>query len=236
MGELIGLLKFGPNGWGDELALGALLTVELALAVLPLGIVLGFAIALAKDSRHPVLRIFGNVFTTVFRGLPELLTLFIVYFGGQILIQRFVGLFSDAYVELSAFVAGLIALGMVFAAFASEVFLGALRAISKDQIETARALGLSEFATMRLIVLPQLIRYALPGLGNQWLSMLKDTSLVSVIALTDLLRQTKIVVGATKEPFFFFLVACLLYLAMAIASSFGQSALENWANRGQREA
>ena len=236
MGELIGLLKFGPDGWGDELALGALLTIELALAVLPLGIVLGFFIALGKDSKYGVLRIAGNIFTTVFRGLPELLTLFIVYFGGQILFQKFVGLFSDAYVELSAFVAGMLALGMVFAAFASEVFLGALRAVSKDQIETARALGMSEFATLRLVILPQLIRYALPGLGNQWLSMLKDTSLVSVIALTDLLRQTKIVVGATKEPFFFFLVACLLYLAMAIVSSFGQTALENWASRGEREA
>jgi len=234
MGELIGLLKFGPDGWGDELALGALLTIKLALAVLPLGIVLGFAIALAKDSRYAALRIPGNIFTTVFRGLPELLTLFIVYFGGQILFQKFVGLFSDTYVELSAFVAGVLALGMVFAAFASEVFLGALRAISKDQIETARSLGMTEFTTMRLVILPQLIRYALPGLGNQWLSMLKDTSLVSVIALTDLLRQTKIVVGATKEPFFFFLVACLLYLAMAVVSSFGQTALENWANRGER--
>ena len=131
MGELIGLLKFGPDGWGDELALGALLTIELALAVLPLGIVLGFAIALGKDSKYGVLRISGNIFTTVFRGLPELLTLFIVYFGGQILIQKFVGLFSDGYVELSAFVAGMLALGMVFAAFASEVFLGALRAVSK---------------------------------------------------------------------------------------------------------
>ncbi len=234
MGELFELLRFGSQGWGDELARGALLTIELALAVLPLGIVLGFFVALAKDSKYRVLRISGNVFTTIFRGLPELLTLFIVYFGGQILIQNIVGLFSDATVELSAFVAGLLALGMVFAAYASEVFLGALRAVSKGQIETARALGLSSSKTMRFIILPQLIRYALPGLGNLWLSLLKDTSLVSVIALTDLLRQTKIVVGATKEPFFFYLVACLLYLVMAIISSFGQSALENWANRGER--
>jgi len=161
--------------------------------------------------------------------------LFIVYFGGQILFQKVVGLFSDTYVELSAFVAGLIALGMVFAAFAGEVFLGALRAVPKGQIEAARALGLSEFMTLRLIILPQVIRYALPGLGNLWLSLLKDTSLVSIIALTDLMRQTKIVVGATKEPFFFYLVACLLYLVMAIISSFGLTALENWSNRGERK-
>jgi len=235
MGELIALLKFGPAGWGDELARGALLTVELAVSVVPVGIILGFLIALARDSKHRSLRFPANVFTTVFRGLPELLTLFIVYFGGQILFQKLVGLFSDTTVELSAFVAGLIALGMVFAAFAGEVFLGAIRAIPKGQIETAHALGLSEYLTLRLIILPQVIRYALPGLGNLWLSLLKDTSLVSVIALTDLIRQTKIVVGATKEPFFFYLVACLLYLLMAIISSFGLTALENWSNRGQRE-
>ena len=234
MGELLGLLKFGPAGWGDELARGALLTVELAAAVVPIGIVLGFLVALARDSEYHALRIPANAFTTVFRGLPELLTLFIVYFGGQILFQKVVGLFSDTYVELSAFVAGLIALGMVFAAFAGEVFLGALRAVPKGQIEAAHALGLSGFLTLRLIILPQVIRYALPGLGNLWLSLLKDTSLVSVIALTDLMRQTKIVVGATKEPFFFYLVASLLYLAMAVISSFGLTALEKWSNRGER--
>lgn len=236
MGELFGLLEFGPGGWGDELALGALLTVELAAAVVPIGIVFGLLVALARDSKFSVLRIPANAFTTVFRGLPELLTLFIVYFGGQILIQNVVSLFSDTYVELSAFVAGVIALGMVFAAFAGEVFLGALRAIPKAQIETAYALGLSEFNTLRLVVLPQMIRLALPGLGNLWLSLLKDTSLVSVIALTDLIRQTKIVVGATKEPFFFYLIACLLYLAMAIISSFGLRALEKWSNRGELNA
>ena len=236
MDALFALLRFGATGWGDELARGALLTIQLAVAVLPFGIILGFLVALAKDSKSRILRISGNVFTTIFRGLPELLTLFIVYFGGQILFQNIVALFSDTTVELSAFVAGFLALGMVFAAYASEVFLGSLRAVSAGQIETSRALGMSEFLTMRFIILPQLIRYSLPGLGNLWLSLLKDTSLVSVIALTDLLRQTKIVVGATKEPFFFYLVACLLYLGMAIISSIGQTALESWANRGQKEA
>jgi len=236
MDTLFGLLRFGPSGWGDELALGALLTIQLAVAVLPLGIILGFIVALGKDSKFRVLRISGNVFTTIFRGLPELLTLFIVYFGGQILFQKFVSLFSDTYVELSAFVAGVLALGMVFAAYASEVFLGALRAIDIGQIETSRALGMSEYKTLRFIILPQLIRYSLPGLGNLWLALLKDTSLVSVIALTDLLRQTRIVVGATKEPFFFYLIACLLYLVMAVVSSIGQTALENWSNRGHKEA
>ncbi|MBB5754610.1 ABC transporter permease subunit [Prosthecomicrobium pneumaticum] len=233
--ELLSLLRFGPDGWGDELAAGAWLTIRLALATLPFGIVLGFFVALAKRSERPALVVLGNTFTTVFRGLPELLTIFLVYFGGQILLQRLVGLvFDGATVEVNGFVAGMIALGLVFAAYSSEVFLGAFRGIGRGQWEAAAALGLRPIATMRLVILPQLIRLALPGLANLWLVLLKDTSLVSVIALSDLLRRTNIAVGATKEPFFFYAVACGLYLVMSIVSSFGINAVERWANRGVR--
>ncbi|MEZ5839460.1 MAG: ABC transporter permease [Hyphomicrobiales bacterium] len=234
MSELFGLLQFGSNGWADEIAAGTWLTIRLAVATVPFGLVLGLAVALAKNSSSRLLVFLGNVFTTVFRGLPELLTLFIVYYGGQILLQKIVALFADTYVEVSSFVAGMVALGVVFAAYASEVFLAALRAISKGQIEAARALGLSRFLTLRLVIVPQLWRYALPGIGNLWLVLLKDTSLVSVIALDDLLRQTKVAVGATKEPFFFYLVACLIYLALSIVSSVFLVAMEKRANRGQR--
>ncbi len=234
MEKVIGLLSFGPDGWGDEIASGAWLTVRLALATLPFGLVIGFIVALAKDSRRVWLSAPGNAFTTVFRGLPELLTLFIVYYGGQILLQKLVSLFSDTHMEVSAFLAGAVALGLVFAAYASEVFLGALRAIGRGQYEAAFALGLRWPAAMRVIVLPQLIRLALPGLANLWLVLLKDTSLVSVIALNDLLRETSVAVGATKQPFVFYLVACLIYLAMSIISSFGIVGIERWSERGLR--
>lgn len=185
-----------------------------------------------RNTEKPWLTISGETFTTIFRGLPELLTLFIVYYGGQMLLQKVVGLFSDTYVEVNQFLAGMVALGLVFAAFSSEVFLAALRAIPKGQGEAGFALGLSRWQTMRLITVPQLVRYALPGIANLWLVLLKDTSLVSVIALNDLLRQTNVAVGATKEPFFFYLVACLLYLLMSIASSIGITAIERWSERG----
>ena len=182
------------------------------------------------------LRIPGNVFTTIFRGLPELLTLLLVYFGGQVLFTRIAGLFGDVQVEVSAFVAGLVALGLVFSAYASEVFLGALRGISRGQYEAGYALGLRPFTVLRLVILPQLIRLALPGLANLWLVLLKDTSLVSVIALNDLLRETSVAVRATKEPFFFYLVACLIYLAMSIVSSIGIARIERWSERGMRRS
>lgn len=233
MNELIDLLRLGPQGWGDEILAGAWLTIRLAVATLPFGLVLGFLVALARNSDSRILQALGGAFTTVFRGLPELLTLFIIYYGGQILLQKIVGLFADTYVEVNGFVAGLVALGLVFAAFASEVFLAALRAISRSQIEGGHALGLSRFQTLRFIVFPQLWRYALPGIANLWLVLLKDTSLVSVIALNDLLRMTNVVVGATKEPFFFYAVACAIYLLFSIISSIGITWIERRAARGE---
>jgi len=233
MSEFFALLSFGPEGWGDELAAGTWLTIRLALVTLPLGLFLGFLLALAKNSSEPSLRAGANVYTTLFRGLPELLTLFIVYYGGQILLQKFIGLFTDAYVEVSGFAAGVMALGFVFSAFASEVFLSALKGIKPGQYEAGAALGLSRLQTMRTVILPQLIRLALPGLSNLWLVLLKDTALVSVIALPDLLRRTNVAVGSTKEPFLFYTVACLIYLTLSILSSIGIDRIEKWSARGE---
>ncbi|TCK31460.1 amino acid ABC transporter membrane protein 1 (PAAT family) [Ancylobacter aquaticus] len=231
--DLLELLSFGPNGWGDEILQGALLTIQLALVTLPVGIAIGLAVAVAKDSHSRLLRAVGDLYTTVFRGLPELLTLFIVYYGGQMLLTRLAGyVVEGAHIEVNQFVAGVVALGLVLGAFSSEVLLAAIRAVPKGQKEAASALGLSGWSTFRLVTFPQLWRIALPGLSNNWMVLLKDTSLVSVIAITDLMRQTSIAVGVTKQPFFFYLVACLIYLVFSGLSSIVFSALENRASRG----
>ena len=229
------LLAIGDTGWGDEILLGAWLTIRLALATLPVGLALGFLVALAKRSESKLARGFGEVFSTVFRGLPELLTLFIIYFGGQYLLQTIVRLFTDTTVEANGFIAGMLALGIVFAAYASEVFTAAFNGIPVGQWEGAKAVGLHRWQTMRLVIMPQLLRIALPGLANLWLVLLKETALVSVIALDDLLRMTSYAVSTTKEPFFFYLIACLLYLVMSIVSSFGINAIERWSERGDRQ-
>jgi polar amino acid transport system permease protein len=234
MPDLLKLLQFGPTGWGDELLSGTLLTLSLALATLPVGLTIGFLVALAKRSDSLLLRGFGETFSTVFRGLPELLTLFIIFFGGQILMQMVMRLFSEQTVQANSFVAGMIALGFVFGAYASEVFTAAFNGIPHGQWEGASAVGLRRLQTMQLVIFPQLLRLALPGLANLWLVLLKDTSLVSAIALNDLLRMTSNAVGNSKQPFFFYLVACLIYLVMSIVSSFGISAIERWSERGER--
>lgn len=221
------LLSWGPQGWLDDIAYGALVTVSLALATLPVGLAIGFLVALAKQSSEPSLRLAGNVYTTIFRGLPELLTLFLVFFGAQIGLQRLFQFFDpNATVDVNAFVSGMIALGVVFSSYASEVFLSAFRAIPKGQYEGGYAVGLNNWQTMRLVVLPQLIRIALPGLANLWLILLKDTALVSAVGLSDILRQTSIAARVTHHAFLFFGFATLVYLVLSIISSFGISAIE----------
>lgn len=234
MNEALTLISFGPDGWGDEIARGVLVTVSLALASLPVGLVLGFLIALAKNSGEPSLRSAANVYTTIFRGLPELLTLFLVYYGGQMLLNEIARIFvTGATVDVNSFIAGMVALSLVFSSYASEAFLSAFRGIKQGQYEGGYALGLSRSLTMRLVILPQLIRLALPALGNLWLILLKETALVSAIGLEDLLRWAGIAARVTKEPFLFFGGACVIYLVLAIISSAGLTRIEDWTKRGE---
>lgn len=235
MAHYLELLSYGDSGWGDEILGGLWLTVKLFLATLPFGLVLGFLMALVKRSNSKVARVFSNVYTTVFRGVPELLTLFIIFYGGQIVLQNVVELFSsEITVDLNAFLAGMIALSLVFSSFASEVFLSAMNSVPTGQAEAARALGLGKIRTMQRVVFPQILRHALPGLSNLSLILQKETALVSIIALDELLRNTQIAVGVTKEPIFFFSIACGLYITLAFLSSFLIGNIESWVNRGSR--
>jgi polar amino acid transport system permease protein len=223
--------------WGHELALGAAMTVGIALTTLPFGLALGLGTALAKDSRSPWLRGAGEAYTTVFRGLPELLTLLLIYYGSQILTQHLAdssGL--PLAVNISPFTAGVVGLSLVFGAYSSEILLAALRGVERGQIEAARSFGMSPSLVFRRVTAPQMIRIALPGLGNNWLVLLKDTSLVSVIALNDLLRMTSVAVERTRRPFEFYAAACALYLLMTAVSALLIARAERAARRGWRPA
>lgn len=235
MDAAITLLGFGPNGWGDEIASGVGITLSLAIATLPVGLLIGFFVALGKQSSEPSLRLAANIYTTIFRGLPELLTLFIVFYGAQIGVQALYQLVTggETVIEINSFVSGMIALGVVFSSYSSEVILSAFRAIPKGQYEGGWSIGLSSGQTMRLVVLPQLVRLALPGLANLWLILLKDTALVSAIGLADILRQTGIAARVTKQAFLFFSVACLIYLVLAIISSFAIGKISDWASKSE---
>ncbi|SEG64090.1 ABC transporter permease [Bosea lathyri] len=231
--DKLALLGFGQGGWGLALLQGAFITISIALATLPFGLALGLIVALGKRSDSAILRWLSTVYTTVFRGVPELLTLYIIYFGIQILLQElWAKLGLPGNFSMPPFVAGMVALGVVLSAFSSEVWVGALNSIQKGQREAASALGLSKAQAFRLVVFPQLIRVALPGLGNNWMVLLKETSLVSVITLPDIMFITTRANVVTKEPFLFFGAAMLIYFAFSLISAWGLGRVEARTNRG----
>jgi polar amino acid transport system permease protein len=239
MTQFFSLLQWGEKGWGDEIFFGFCLTLALALCTLPIGLFIGLMVALAKDSGNWLLASLSNIYTTLFRALPELLTILIVYYGGQIVLKRFVSWVVGVEVDLqvNGFVAGMVALGLVLGAFSGEVWLGALKAIPRGQREGAYALGLSRFKCFLFVVFPQLVRLALPGLGNNWMSLLKDTSLVSVIALTDLMYISNTAVRNNPSySFQFYLLCCILYLVMAFSSNQIINWLEKYSNRSMPRA
>ena len=226
-------LLFGSDGWAPHLLRGATVTILLALCAVGLGFGGGLLLALMRLARSRILRWSCEAYTKFFRGIPDLLALFIVYFGLQVVLNRVTLLLGPAWhVELDAFVAGVISLAVVAAAYSSEVWISALRALPTGQTDAAKALGMHAPLAFRLIVLPQLGRLALPGLGNLWTIILKDTSLISTIAVTDLLRASSEAARATMDPILFYGAATVVYLALSVVSGLGQSILERRANRG----
>jgi His/Glu/Gln/Arg/opine family amino acid ABC transporter permease subunit len=211
------------------------LTIKLAVAGLLFGLSFGLLGAVAKLSRFSLLRVFADICTTVVCGIPELLLVLFVYFGGSVIINKIAAALGyNVYIDLNAFAAGFVAIGTTFAAYASEVFRGAILAVPKGQVEAARALGMPGLLIFRRVVLPQVWRFALPGLGNLFLVLQKNTALVSVIGLQELMRNAGFAVGYTKKPFTFYMVAALIYLALTIVSMAGMQVLEKRSYRGVR--
>jgi polar amino acid transport system permease protein len=220
------------QGFGHLLLAGTWVTLQLALTSLACGLVLGLLGAAAALAPFAPLRWAATAYNTLMRGIPELLLVLIIYFGAT---QVFEWMTGD-YIDIDPFVAGVLALSIAFGAYATEVFRSALLEIPKGQREAALAIGLGRWDTFRTIVLPQLWRIALPGLGNLFLVLLKDTALVSVIGLEDLMRQAYVASGFTKLPFTFYMAAAGIYLLLTIVSMQVIQRLERWANRGYRGA
>ena len=220
------------HGFGPALAAGALMTVQLALSALCLGLVLGLLGALAKTSPYKPLQWLGGTYSTLVRGIPELLWVLLIYFGTVNGMRALGKLFDIPDLALSAFAAGVIALGICFGAYATEVFRGAILAIPKGHREAGLALGMSRSRILFKLVLPQMWRIALPGLGNLFMILMKDTALVSVIGLEEIMRHAQIAVGFTKQAFTFYMVAAFMYLGLTVLAMAGMYFLEKRASRG----
>ena len=225
------------KGYGWMLWQGLELTMLVGLGAMALAMVMGLLGAWGKLSRAGLGRGIAGTYTTVVRGVPELLLILLVYYGVPTLIQDLATSAGyDLIIDINPFIAGVITIGFIYGAFATEVFRGALLALPRGQIEAARAMGMGSALTFRRIVLPQMWRFALPGLGNVWLVLIKATALISVIQLEELMRNADIAARATHLPFTFFFVASLLYLGITVVSMMIQHRAEAWANRGVRRA
>ncbi|MDX3929820.1 MAG: ABC transporter permease subunit [Shinella sp.] len=230
-------MGFGPDGWGRDMLAATGMTVAVGVAGFIAGILLGLCGAAAKLSRFASLRMAAEIYTTVFRGVPDLLVIYLFYFGSSSAISAVASLFgAEGFVGAPAFLTGAVAIGVVSGAYQTQVFVGAVQALSKGEIEAARACGMPSFLLFRRIVLPQAIRFAIPGVGNVWQLVLKESALISVIGLVELMRQAQIGAGSTRQPFSFYLTAAALYLLITFVSGLGFRALEQRAMRGVRRA
>jgi octopine/nopaline transport system permease protein len=215
----VGLLSFGDRGWGDELALATLMTIAVASCAFALGLLLGSLGAASKLSRFRLLRLAGGFYTTVFRGVPDLLIIYLFYFGSSGAAMFFARAFGyGGYIEVNAFTAGALAVGIIAGANSTEVFRGAAQVLPKGEIDAARAIGMGSWLVFRRIMAPQILRLALPGLGNVWVMSLKETALISVTGLVEIMRQSTIAAGSTQKPLLFYAVAASLYLLLVSLS------------------
>lgn len=221
------------QGFGGLLAEGTWMTIRVTMIAATAGVCIGIGVALMKLSGSRLLRFLAESYTTVLRGVPILLVILLFYFGAIAAVNavaRAVG--YTQFIDVSAFAAGCLALSLAFGAYSAEVFRGALQSIPKGQVEAARAIGLPRSKTFFKITLPQVWRLALPGLCNIFLVIMKETALISVVGLDELMRKTQFAVDFTKKPFTFFLVAAFIYLGLTVVTMGATAFLEARANRG----
>ncbi|HCG7479713.1 TPA: ABC transporter permease [Vibrio parahaemolyticus] len=220
------------QGYEASIFKGALVTIEVAVLSLLLAVILGMLGALAKLAPYKWARAIATLYTTIIRGIPDLVLMMLIFFGGQILLNNSLYSINETlnewfassdpnhewtsylpdYIDVSPFIAGVLTIGFIFGAYMAETFRGAIMAVDKGELEAAKAYGMSPVLAFRRILLPQMIRHALPGFGNNWLVLLKTTALVSIIGLEDMVRMSSLAAGTTKMPFTFYMAVALIFL------------------------
>tara|TARA_B110001450_G_scaffold127932_1_gene120324 strand:+ start:183 stop:875 length:693 start_codon:yes stop_codon:yes gene_type:complete len=213
------LLAFGKTGWGDELFIATLMTIAVSIMAMLIGFLFALIFTPLKLSKNRFFNLIGNFYTTVIRGVPELLVIYLFFFGGSGAIMYVASIFGyNNYIEINAFITGSFAIGIISGAYSTEVFRGAVQSIDKGQFEAAKVLGLGKSIQFYKIILPQVLRLAIPNLSNVWQITLKDTSLISVTGLVEIMRQSYIAAGSTRDPLLFYSVAALIYLMLTFLS------------------
>jgi octopine/nopaline transport system permease protein len=237
MVDYVELMGFGPRGWALLMLQATLMTVAVSVTAFGLGSMLGALIAWARIEGNRPLQFAADAYTTVLRGIPDLLVIYLLYFGGSEALTALAhALGAKGFVGVNAFASGAIAVGIISGAYQSEIFRGAYQAISRGELEAARSVGMPRPLLFRRIIVPQALRFAIPGLGNVWQLALKESALISVVGLTEILRQAQVGAGSTRQPFAFFITAAALYLALSTVSGWGFQRAEAVGMRGVRRS
>ena len=213
------LLAFGKTGWGDELFIATLMTIAVSITAMLIGFIFALIFTPLKLSKNKFLNIIANCYTTIIRGVPELLVIYLFFFGGSGAVMFVASIFGyNDYIEINAFITGSLAIGIISGAYSTEVFRGAIQSIDKGQFEASKVLGLKKPIHFFKVIMPQMLRLAIPNLSNVWQITLKDTSLISVTGLVEIMRQSYIAAGSTRDPLFFYSFAAVLYLLLTFLS------------------
>ena len=213
------LLAFGKTGWGDELFIATLMTIAVSMTAMIIGFFFALIFTPLKLSKNNFFNLIGNSYTTVIRGVPELLVIYLFFFGGSGAIMYVASIFGYfEYIEINAFITGSVAIGIISGAYSTEVFRGAIQSIDRGQFEACKVLGLKKYIYFLKVIMPQMLRLAIPNLSNVWQITLKDTSLISVTGLVEIMRQSYIAAGSTRDPLFFYSFAAVLYLMLTFLS------------------
>src|SRR5882762_6279906 len=217
---MLELLSFGDRGWGGQLVFGMLMTLALAVPAFAFGCMLGTFAAAVREKGHGIAPRLVFAYTTFVRGIPELVVVYLIFFGGGQFLRAVMSVFGyEGDYHPGPFFSGLMSLSLISGAYATEIMRGAFKALDQGQIEAAHAFGWPRFGGFCRIMFPQLFRIALPGLGNVWLLTLKDTALVSVTGLSELMRAASVATGSTGLPFYFYGAAMVLYLMLSAGSN-----------------
>jgi polar amino acid transport system permease protein len=235
------MLSWGDQGYGDEIAFGTWMTIQVSFFAYLAGFLIGLAGAVSKLAGGPILRTVFNIYTTCVRAIPELVLILLLFYAGSDAINAMLAPLGLGPVKINGLLAGVMVLGFVQGAYQTEVLRAAIQAIPVGQIEAARAYGMAPFLRFRRIVLPSMLPFAIPGLANLWLNATKDSALISVVGFSELALTTKQAAGYIKyaegNPLFllvFYALTAAIYLTISMFSNQLFAALERRVRRGQK--
>ncbi|MDN0073702.1 histidine ABC transporter permease HisQ [Crenobacter sp. SG2303] len=224
------------QGYGPLILDGTVSTIKLAALSLLVSVLLGLIGASSKLSRHRMLRLVGTAYTTLIRSVPDLVIMLLLFYSLQLLLNQVTDWLHWNQVDIDPFIAGVITLGFIYGAYFTETFRGAFEAVPRGQIEAAHAFGMSPWKVFLRVLFPQMMRYALPGIGNNWQVMIKATALVSIIGLIDIIKVTQDAGKSSMQLFYFSIVGAVVYLFITTASNFVLLWLERHYSVGVRKA